>query len=169
MNSREVCLNIEYLDPEKAKFGRTEGGFLNLRIGRKKPCPRVNLYRSYPLSRPDELISVRDSKDVEIAIIASLHDFDHDTILLIEEELNRRYFTPSIQKLISLKEEFGYTYWDADTDSGFCRFTVKGGENNVILLSENMLLIIDVDGNRFEFPDFQKCDSKSTKIIDSML
>ena len=162
-------MSIEYLDPEKARFAKTEGGFLSLKIGRKKLLDRVNLYRSFPLSMPDKLISVRDSEDCEIAVIASLHDFSPEMIALIQEELNRRYFAPTIQKLVSLKDEFGYTYWDVETDSGFCRFTVKGGENNVSLLSENTLLIIDVDGNRFEFPDFQKSDAKSVKTIDTML
>lgn len=162
-------MSIEYIDARDAKFERTEGGFLSLRIGRKRPYHRVHLYRLFPLSKPSRLISVRDEKDDEIGIIESLEEFSEEAIKLISEELDRRYFSPTITKLVSLKEEFGYTYWDAETDAGFCRFTVKGGGNEVIQIAKNKLLVIDVDGNRFTFPDFERTEPKFLKIIDTML
>ena len=167
--SDKNSVHADYLDPDRAVFSKTAGGFLSLKIGRKKPYPRVNLYRSFPLSRPHDLISVRDAEDHEIALIESLQDFPASAIRLIEEELDRRYFAPVIRNLISLKEEFGYTYWDTQTDAGPCRFTVKSGENSVTPLGESTLLIVDVDGNRFEFPDFHKADAKSMKLIEAML
>lgn len=36
-----------------------------------------------------------------------------------------RYFTPVIQKIHSIKEENGFSYWDTETDRGACRFTVR--------------------------------------------
>ena len=162
-------MSIDYIDPSSAKFERTDGGFLSLRIGRRRPIPRVHLYRVFPLSDPSRLISVRDENDNEIGIIDSLAAFSPETIRMIGEELERRYFSPSIEKLVSLKEEFGYTYWDAESDAGFCRFTVKGGGSNVMQITEETLLIIDVDGNRFTFPNFEKTDAKFLKIIDTML
>jgi hypothetical protein len=160
---------VEYIEAKEAKFERTEGGFLSLRIGRKRPYQRVHLYRLFPLSKPSRLISVRDEKDNEIGIIESLEEFSEDAIRIIAEELDRRYFSPTITKLISLKDEFGYTYWDADTDAGFCRFTVKGGGTNVVQIAKNKLLVVDVDGNRFTFPDFERAEPKFLKIIDTML
>ncbi len=38
-----------------------------------------------------------------------------------------RYFTPVIQKIHSIKEENGFSYWDTETDRGACRFTVRMG------------------------------------------
>lgn len=162
-------MSIEYLDAETARFERTAGGFLSLRIGRRKPHKRVHLYRMFPLSEADRFISVRDEEDREIGVIEWLSSFDRETVGMLEEELDRRYFAPTIERLISLKEEFGYTYWDAETDAGVCRFTVKGDDNNVIHLSPDTLLVIDVDGNRFTFPNFEQADGKFLKIIDTML
>jgi hypothetical protein len=125
-------------------FKRTDGGFLSLRIGGKESYPRIHLYRSFPLTREKEFISVRD-------------------------ELERRYFTPTIEKIQSLKQEFGYTYWEVVTGSGFCRFTVKVGDNNVRFLSGMDLLIFDVDGNRFELPEYEKLAGKHLKIVESLL
>ena len=161
-------MSIEYLDSDTARFERTGGGFLSLRVGRKRH-ERVHLYRMFPLSEPDRYISVRDEKGEEIGIVESLTSFSVDTVELFVEELNRRYFSPAITRLVSLKEEFGYTYWDAETDSGARRFTVKGGGTNVLQVSDDTLLVIDVDGNRFMFPEFEKADTKHLKIIDTML
>ena len=162
-------MSIEYLDADTARFERTDGGFLSLKIGRKKPYKRVHLYRMFPLSEPDRFISVRDEKEEEIAVIETLADYPVETTKMIGEELERRYFSPTIERLVSLKEEFGYTYWDAETDSGMCRFTVKGGGSSVLQIASDTLLVIDVDGNRFTFPEFEKTDSKYLKIIDTML
>ncbi|MBT3271971.1 MAG: DUF1854 domain-containing protein [Spirochaetales bacterium] len=162
-------MSLEYIQAESARFERTEGGFLSLRLGRKNPYPRVHLYRIFPLSEPRGLISVRDEEDEEIGVIESLDHFPRETVRILEEALERRYFSPVITRLISLKDEFGYTYWDAETDAGVCRFTVKGGGSNMFHISANTLLVIDVDGNRFTYPDFEKTDSKFLKIIDTML
>lgn len=162
-------MSIEYIKPENAQFDRTEGGFLSLKLGPRKRFDRVHLYRTFPLSEPSRLISVRDEKDNEIGVIDSLEAFEADAIELMQEELDRRYFSPTITKLVSLKEEFGYTYWDAETDAGFVRFTAKGGGTNVTQIDADTLLVIDVDGNRFTFPGFEKADPKFVKIIDTML
>ena len=162
-------MSVEYLDPKTARFDRSNGGFLSLRVGRQKKYERVHLYRVFPLSAPSKLISVRDEKDAEIGMIYTLESYPEDAVELILEELERRYFSPVIEKLVSLKEEFGYTYWDAESDAGLCRFTVKGGESNVLQIGSDTLLIIDVDGNRFTFPRFEKTEPKFLKIIDAML
>lgn len=164
-----MTMTINYLDEKNTRFKRTEGGFLSMRTGRARPIQRVHLYRVFPLSEPSHLISVRDEKDNEIGIIDRLEVFPPETVEMISEELDRRYYSPSIKKLVTLKEEFGYTYWDAESDAGFCRFTVKGGGNNVFQVKENTLMIIDVDGNRFVYPNFEKTDPKYLKIIDTLL
>ena len=102
-------------------------------------------------------------------MIASLDDFPPKTARLLEEELNRRYFTPVIEKVLSVKEEFGYIYWDVLSTAGPVRFTVKSSENNIVSLTNDKLLIIDVDGNRFELPDYQNTNAQHLKIIETLL
>ena len=161
--------SFRILKASEAEFQRTKGGFLSLRVGKKDRYPRVHLYRSFPLSRSTEYISVRDKDDKEIGIIEDLGEFPSKIIRLLEEELERRYFTPTIREIKSLKQEFGYTYWDVVTESGFCRFTVKMGDNTVRHISESVLLIFDVDGNRFELPEYESIDSKHLKIVETLL
>ncbi len=160
---------VTYLDPEKSKFSRTPGGFLSLVTEDGREYPRVNLHRAFPFTQTNEFISVRDPEGNEIGIIRSLYDFPREVIKLLEEEMNRRYFAPVITKIYSLKEEFGYTYWDVQTDAGHCRFTARSGSSSFIFITDVRILVVDVDGNRFEIPDFRELDEKSRKKLEILL
>ncbi|HLS89659.1 MAG TPA: DUF1854 domain-containing protein [Limnochordia bacterium] len=162
-------VDIRYLDPATARFSETPGGFVRLVIGEEESYPRVALYRAFPFSFPDRYISVRDMDGNEIGMIKDLNEFDEKTAKLILRELERRYFTPVITQIESIKEEFGYAYWDVRTDAGPRRFTVRDMQSNVILLSPEHVLIIDVDGNRYEIPDYHKLDARSRKYIEDLL
>jgi len=166
---RKKGIELHFIEPREASFQKTRGGFLSLKLGGEKRYPRVHLYRSFPLSEAGRYISVRDEEDEEIGIIEDLAAFPQKTLRLLEEELERRYFTPVIEEIRSLKQEFGYTYWEVGTDSGVCRFTVKVGDNTVRVLSGTDLLIFDVDGNRFELPNYEKLESRHLKIVETLL
>jgi len=162
-------VDIRYLDPATARFSKTPGGFVRLAIGDGEIYPRVALYRAFPFSYPDRYISVRDMEGKEIGMIRDLREFDEETVRLIERELERRYFTPVIRRIDSIKEEFGYAYWTVETDAGPRRFTVREMHHNVVMLSPDHVLIIDVDGNRYEIPDYQRLDPKSRKMIEDLM
>ncbi len=93
-------------------------------------------------------------------MIHSLEDFPEETAQLLEEQLQIRYFTPEISKVVTVKEEFGYSYWEAETTAGLCRFTVRSGGGNAKLVTPVRLLVTDVDGNRFVIPDMNKLTDK---------
>ena len=142
---------------------------------RKRRCdgdehyPRVNAYRTFPLSAADRYLSLRDGKGNEIGILESLTDLRPDQATLLRHELERRYFTPVIERIRSLKEEFGYSYWLVDTDAGQRRFTVQSGKNNVTAVSDSRLLIVDVDGNRFFVDDYRRLDRTVLRTLETLL
>ena len=74
-----------------------------------------------------------------------------------------------IEKIRSIEEEFGYSYWDVDTSAGQRRFTVRRGHNNLVQLGGRRVLVIDVDGNRFEIEDYTSIDSRYSRLIESLL
>lgn len=161
-------VDIEYLDPKTAQFRRTPGGFLQLEVN-GVTYPRVTLYRTFPFTHKEEYISVRDMEGNEIGLIRSFKEFPSETVAAFREELDRRYFAPVVTKIKSMKEEFGYAYWEVDTDSGPRRFTVRDMQQSLLLLSPEHVLIIDIDGNRFDIPDYTALDPASRKIIDDLL
>lgn len=156
---------LKYIEPGQSKFTLTPGGFLSLSIGPDEKYPRVNLYRAFPFTHPREYISVRDTEGKEIGIIESIDTFSTEAVEFIEKELDRRYFKPVITSITSIKEEFGYLYWTAQTDAGTRRFTTRGPHESLIRLTDTRILLVDVDGNRYEIIDCESMDEKSLKIL----
>ena len=161
----DEALEMRLLTPKNAEFISTPGGFVTLKYHGKE-YQRVLFFRCFPFSAPGEYISVRTEEDnnKEIGIIVTIHDFDKQTKTIVEEQLALRYFIPQIQTIYEIKEQHGYSYWHVNTNKGECRFTVD--QNGVSKLSENHLLVSDVDGNRFELCDVTSLSAKELRMVD---
>lgn len=166
----EEMLKTNFLDGKNAVFTRTEGGFLSLETGGQS-WPRVCIIRMFPFRETERYLSVRtpDEQSKEVGVIRDLNELDAKTRDLVREQLQLRYFTPIITKVISIKEELGFSYWEVQTDHGPCRFTVRMGGNGIIHLSEHRILILDVDENRFEIPDLEKLTAAERRKLDLFL
>jgi len=169
------------LTPQNAIFKRSEGGLISLDLTTineetseesKEFFERIVIFRCFPITNPDEFLSVRepDSKKMgrgkEIGMIRYMKDFPDDQQKLFTEELDRRYFSPEITKIHSVKEKFGYTYWDADTDAGNMTFILNNPFSNVRLLEDGRIFIHDIDGNSFQIKEPAKLDANSFKKIE---
>jgi hypothetical protein len=168
MRSGELAAaaKIRYLTAENAVFAKTPGRMLSVRTEGEEH-PSVYLHCSFPHGNKRIYVSVRNADNKEIGMIKSLDDdFPEVTVKLLEEQIALRYFAPVITKVNSIKEEFGYSYWDTETDAGNCRFTVRGGGGNVKAVSERKLLVTDVDGNRFIIEDIGRLSEKEYRMVE---
>lgn len=128
---------------------------------------RVFLHRAFPYDSPYKYISVSDENG-EIGIIFDTELFGEDAKLL-NNELDSKYFSPKIKKIVSLKERFGYSYWNVKCDKGNFSFTVKDTFRNIIHVSEDRVIILDVDSNRFEIESLSALDKNSFRKIELYL
>lgn len=161
-----VAANMNYLTSDNTVFTKTEGHMLMVQVN-DDTYEAVYLHCSFPHNNRRVYISVRTSENKEIGIIRSLdEDFPKDIVCLLEEQIKMRYFAPEITKLVGIKEEFGYSYWDTETVSGSCRFTVRSGGGNVKLVTDRKLLIIDVYGNRFVIEDIKRLSEKEYRLVE---
>ena len=163
------------LTPDNARFRRSAGGMISLElIGEEKTetFERVVVLRSFPITAPEEFLSVREpdtrkkGRGAEIGMIRHLSDFDADTVALIHEELSVRYFTPQILKIHSVKEKFGYSYWEAETTAGKVSFVLNNPFANIRVLEDQRIYISDMDGNSFVIPDPTALDRASYRRIE---
>ena len=155
-----------WLTPQTASFF-LKNGFLYVKQGEKEE--RAFLYRQFPFELEWEFLSVMDGEKQEIGILRDLHAFDEDTRALLTKELERRYYTPVIQKILSMKERYGFSYWKVQTKDGEVSFTLQDTFRSMIHMGENRLLLLDVNGNRFEISDVTALDRKSYKKIELYL
>lgn len=166
----EEMTSLRYLTKENASFSKTEGGFVSLTYD-GKTWERIQVIRLFPFTEPDKFISIRtvEERSKEIGVIADLKEVDKNTRKLLEEQLNLHYFTPQIEKILDIKDEYGYAYFHVMTDRGECRFTINMGGNAVVRLSDSRLLITDLDENRFEIRDVFVLTQKEQRKLDLFL
>jgi hypothetical protein len=164
------------MTPENSWFSLSTGGLISLKIinadGEEETFERVVIRRSFPVTAPDEFLSVREpdsrikGRGSEIGMIRNINIFDKDTVKLINDELEVRYFTPEIKKITSAKEKFGYTYWEAETTAGSASIVLNNPFSNIRVLEDKRIFISDMDGNCFIIPDPSKLDKLSYKYIE---
>lgn len=164
-----AAAKIHYLTSDNTVFTKTAGNMLSVKVNGEEH-PTVYLHCSFPHTNKRIYISVRNIDNKEIGMIKSLDDdFPGDVASQLEEFINLRYFAPVITKVNTIKEEFGYSYWDTETNAGSCRFTVRGGGGNVKLLSDRKLLINDVDGNRFIIENVDALSDKEYRMVEMFI
>lgn len=163
----EELLLMKFLTSENARFSRTEGGFVSLKTVDKE-YTRVGVYLTFPLTNPEEFISIReaDEKAKEIGMIENLSQLEPDQQEMIREQIKLRYFIPVIIKVMDVKDEYGYAYWHVQTNFGVCRFTTRMSGDAAVSLSDSRLMVTDIDGNRYEIPDFYKLSITERKKLD---
>src|SRR5436309_2895662 len=125
----------------------------------------IGVHRAFPVSNPDRYIGLLDGAGKDIGLIADPSQLDQESRKLLEEELELRYFVPVVERVVSMKEEFGSVYWTVRTNRGQADFVVRNPKDSTQELSGNRVILTDVDGNRFEFPDVSKLDRTSAETI----
>ena len=154
-----------YLDAAELTFTRSEVGTARLEI-RDEVCHlRVVVRRLMPLSNPEKYISLAADEDTEIGILVNPSELAPESLKILQEELDKRYFTPTIQKIYRVKEQFGTHEWEVETERGRITFSVRGLNQNIKQVPPARLFVIDVRGNRYDIPDYRELDAQSYQQI----
>ena len=135
----------------------------------EKTYDRIFLHRAFPFDFPYSYISVLDIESKEIGIIQDVDAMGEENAALLREELDRKYYTPVIKQILSVKDKFGYSYWKVVTDEGEIEFTCRDTFSSLLKVGGTRVFVNDIDGNRYEIPDLEALDHKSFKKIELFL
>ncbi len=162
---------VRFLDPKTLRLFRThaEDATVRLTIEDDRSWREVRIARAFPFSDPDRYIGLRDGDDKDIGILTDLHGLDPASRAIVDEELERRYFTPRIERVLTVSEEFGVVTWEVETDRGPRRFLVRNLRDSTFPLGSNRLMMTDTDGNRYEFPDVRVVGAKAMTVLSKVL
>jgi hypothetical protein len=155
--------------PEELRLFHSPPGNVRLTVGEERSYLVVRLYQSAPLSAPGRYLSLQDAKGEEIAFVPELDRLPAESRAVAEEELQRRYLTARVERIVFVRTEFGVTYWRVETDRGTRDFVVQSLSESCVWLGDGHLLITDLDGSRFEIPDAAALDPASRKALDNVL
>ena len=173
---------VVYLTPEIAVFKKS-GDFLGLElkgeldnltesaldVKRQPFYDRVRIRRAFPFSLADKFVSVLDNDQNEIGLIEDIGVFPEEQARLILEELDRVYFCPEILKINSVKERLGYAYFNVVCDTGERDIPLRDVYRSIIRVSDDRIVIIDVDGNRYGISSLKALDKNSMKKLELYL
>jgi hypothetical protein len=124
--------------------------------------------RAFPISDPENRISIRDSHGHELRWIESLSDLPADVRSVLETDLRRREFIPIVKRIIHMTAFTEPSEWDVETDRGRTQFLL-GNEDDVHRLDGHRAIIIDTHGIRFLIPDIRALDAHSRRILERYL
>ena len=166
---------VDYITKDNAKFEKVND-FIQMTVRlpgengeEEKTYDRIFLHRAFPFDYPYAYISVLDSDSKEIGIIRDIDSLGEEAAALLRAELDRKYYTPVIKQILSMKDKFGYSYWTVVTDEGEIEFTMRDTFSNLLKVGGTRVFVNDIDGNRYEIPDLEALDRKSFKKIELFL
>jgi hypothetical protein len=128
----------------------------------------VVLLRAFPITDPHRAISICDRLGHEIAYIDSVEELPLETRRMLEAELARREFMPTILRILNDPRQTEPTQWQILTDRGPTTIRLER-EDDVRQFDEHRVLVTDSNGIRYQIPDLRKLDSHSRKVFDRLL
>ena len=167
-------IDIGMLDVDKAEFYVAESGFAGLKYD-GEDHKHVTLKRALPIGMPMKYISVADNENKEIGILKSVDELSKEQYAIVLNELNSRYYCPDIVDVKSVKDKLGYVYMELvlsvtgsdKTHNKSC--AVKDVNKNIRMLTDDSLIIYDVDGNRYTINSISALSKTSLKKLEPYL
>ena len=162
---------VRFLEPSRVRLFHTDtgGDAVRLTLEGEASWRSVKIARAFPFSDPDRFIGLRDEVDEDIGMIRDLNSLDPESRAVVLAELNRRYFTPKVTKVLSVSEKSGSATFDVETDRGPVRFVVRSLRDNSFSLGPNRLMLADSEGGRYEFPDITAYGSKAYLVLSKVM
>lgn len=124
--------------------------------------------RAFPLSAPDDGLSLVGGDGHELAWIDRLDGLPGAQRILIEEELAARDFQPQVHRLLSVSTFATPSTWRVETDRGTTEFVLKS-EEDIRRLPDGGLLIASGQGVHFRVRDRAALDRTSRRLLERFL
>jgi len=124
--------------------------------------------RAFPLTAPDDGISLVGSDGRELVWIDRMDVLPASLRRLLDEDLVARDFAPTLMKLHKVSSFGVPSTWQVSTDRGESSFVLKA-EEDIRRLEGGALLIASAHGVQFRIPDVKSLDRASRKLLERFL
>lgn len=160
---------IRYIDEAAVKLWRERSGARpRCEIEGDRCLLQAKLYRCFPLTNPGDYISLADASGAEVGILRDPSRLDEESKQTLFEELDRLYFTPIIERIVSLKQEASMWRWEVQTQRGAATFYLRGVRDSVHEVAPGRWQIYSVDGQRYEIQDYDSLDARTQALFESL-
>ncbi len=125
--------------------------------------------RLFPISAPDDYITMLDGDGVELCVARHLSDLDKDSRRVVEASLRDYYLVPRILRIVRAEETSGTLRFTVETDRGIKRFDIRNRNHDIRVSSDGYVRIRDADDNRYIIEDYRVLDHRSRTALISDL
>ena len=147
---------------------RDSHGRLNLTTADGVVHEGVLPVRAFPISAPNEGLSLVSGDGHELAWVDRLDNLPADQRTLVCEDLAVREFAPTIERILEVSTYATPSTWSVHTDRGATTFVLKS-EDDIRRLGGGRLLIASGQGMQFSVPQVTELDRHSRKILERFL
>ncbi|MGD0090294.1 MAG: DUF1854 domain-containing protein [Planctomycetota bacterium] len=148
-------------------FRKSDKVFIRFDDGGEEQPVRIVWPR--PISAPGRELSFVDEKKKELAMLKDLSVLDPDSRRIAADELQKRYLTARIARVVEATAQFGRRFWRVETDRGKREFVVKSVNKDVTWITDDHILIRDTLGYCFEIESLAALDEHSQTEVDKVL
>lgn len=160
---------IRYLDGARVKVNLPHGAtHPRIEVEDEFSILAGKIKKVFPLSNSESYFSIQDGAGKEMGVLRSLDELDPESSEILKKELERRYFTPTIEAITGLKQEGGMWHFQVRTQRGPAQFYVRNWRDSSHEISHHRFQILSVDGQRFEIRDLNALDEKSQALLDQL-
>ncbi|MBI3154403.1 MAG: DUF1854 domain-containing protein [Burkholderiales bacterium] len=133
-----------------------------------QPQAGVVPVRSFPLSAPEDGLSLVGADGRELAWIERPQALPPALRALLEQELAAREFAPEILRIVAVSTFATPSTWTVDTDRGRTRLVLKG-EEDIRRLGDAALLVTCSHGIGYRVRDRFGLDRGSRRLLERFL
>ena len=128
----------------------------------------VEPVRCFPISYPDQWISICDAQGHELARVKELDSLAGDVRRTLEEELAGHEFVPIVTRIVEVRADSESCRWKIETDRGPISF-LTNDDNAVRRLDRQRAMIIASSGIRYLIPVVDQLDKPSLRDAGTIL
>ncbi len=129
----------------------------------------IRISRAFPFTNPSYFIGFYDGEGKELGIVENMDKLDKNSRKILERYFEKAYFVPIIKKVTYIDDRHGVSTWYVETDKGKRDFDVRGKRESVRTISRMRIIVEDIDGNKYDIPDYSKLDEGSFNFIEEYI
>jgi len=154
---------LPLFDPKQLELTLDEDGQL---FAQTPGSERLAVFarRAFPLSAPEQFVSLVDEHHFERACFVTLAELPEKPREVLQRALQQAEFLPKIERIRAIVQEATLSRWQVETDRGPRHFVVDQ-EDHVRPLADGRHLINDSHGMRYLVPVPGALDATSRKLL----
>ena len=125
----------------------------------------VAVARAFPFSKQSTYVGLQDGGGHDIGILPSIDGIDATSRKVFDEEMARRYITPTVTTVNTVTELQGLVLWVVVFVSGDRRFVVRNLRDNAYSMGMGKIMMTDSEGNRYFFADITNLGRKAYEVL----